>query len=149
MTHARPAALSAQQINSFLDREFPQINREGRVFTVEETAHGMARMRMAYHERFLRPGGTISGPSMFTLADLAMYAAVLSAIGERAAAVTINLSINFLRRPEPRDMLAEARLLRLGKRLAVGEIALHSEGEEDMAAHAIATYTVPPEIVVK
>lgn len=143
MVQSKPAAMTAQEINAFLDREFPQIHRAGRIFTVEAADHGAARMRMAYHESFLRPGGTISGPSMFTLADLAMYAAVLSAIGPRAQAVTINLSINFLRRPEPRDMLGEARLLRVSKRLAVGEIALHSDGEEELAAHATATYSIP------
>jgi uncharacterized protein (TIGR00369 family) len=145
MAEIKPAALTAEEINAFLDREFPQIHRAGRMFTVEAASHGAARMRMAYDERLLRPGGTISGPSMFTLADLAMYAAVLSAIGPRAQAVTINLSINFLRRPDPRDMLAEARLLKLGKRLAVGEIALHSDGEDELAAHATATYSIPPE----
>lgn len=149
MAEDRPPALTAAQINSFLDSEFPQIHRGGHVFTVETAGHGSARMRMAYHERFLRPGGTISGPSMFTLADLAMYAAVLSAIGPRAQAVTVNLSINFLRRPQPRDMIAEAKLLRLGKRLAVGEIALHSEGEEELSAHATASYSIPSDDGVK
>jgi uncharacterized protein (TIGR00369 family) len=144
MAEIKPPALSAEEINAFLDREFPQIHRPGKVFTVEAAGHGAARMRMAYHERFLRPGGTISGPSMFALADLAMYAAVLSAIGPRAQAVTINLSINFLRRPEPRDMLAEAKLLKLGKRLAVGEIALHCDGHDELSAHATATYSIPP-----
>jgi uncharacterized protein (TIGR00369 family) len=146
MAEIKPPALTAAEINDFLEREFPQIHREGRVFIVEAASHGAARMRMAYQERFLRPGGTISGPSMFTLADLAMYAAVLSAIGPRAQAVTINLSINFLRRPEPRDMIAEARLLKLGSRLAVGEIALHSEGVEELFAHATATYSIPPQM---
>jgi uncharacterized protein (TIGR00369 family) len=147
MARSAPAAMTAEQINEFLDREFPQIHQGGRAFTVEAAGYGAARMRMAYHERFLRPGATMSGPSMFTLADLAMYAAVLSAIGPRAQAVTINLSINFLRRPGLRDMIADARLLKLGKRLAVGEIALHSDGEDELAAHATATYSIPPEDV--
>jgi len=141
--------MTAADIAVFLDREFPQIHEGGRVFTVEAAGHGSARLRMAYHERLLRPGGTISGPSMFELADVAMYAAVLSAIGPRALAVTTNLSINFLRRPEPRDMIAEARLLKLGKRLAVGEILLHSHGTENLAAHATATYSIPTNNTVK
>jgi uncharacterized protein (TIGR00369 family) len=136
--------MTAEEITAFLDREFPQLHRGGRLLTVEDVGTGRARLRMSYHERLLRPGGTISGPSMFALADVAMYAAVLSAIGPQALAVTTNLNINFLRRPEPRDMIAEARLLKLGKRLAVGEIALHSDGETDLAAHATATYSIPP-----
>jgi uncharacterized protein (TIGR00369 family) len=140
----RPA-MTADEITAFLDHEFPQIHLGGRVFAVEDAGVGRARLRMSYHERLLRPGGTISGPSMFALADVAMYAAVLSAIGPRALAVTTNLSINFLRRPEPRDMIAEARLLKLGKRLAVGDIALHSDGHAELAAHATATYSSPPE----
>jgi uncharacterized protein (TIGR00369 family) len=149
MAESKPPALTAADINDFLDREFPQIHRGGRVFTVEAAEYGAARMRMSYHERFLRPGGTISGPAMFTLADLAMYAAVLSAIGPRAQAVTINLNMNFLRRPGPGDMIGEAKLLRLGRRLAMGEIGLHSDGVEELAAHATATYTIPPENEVK
>jgi uncharacterized protein (TIGR00369 family) len=136
--------MSAAEITTFLDQHFPQIHEGGRVFSVEAAGTGTARLRMAYHQRLLRPGGTISGPSMFALADVAMYAAVLSAIGPRALAVTINLNINFLRRPDPRDMIAEARVLKLGKRLAVGDIALHSDGEPALAAHATATYSIPP-----
>jgi uncharacterized protein (TIGR00369 family) len=137
--------MTAAEIIAFLDREFPQINAQGRMFSVEAATPGTARLRMAYHERLLRPGGTISGPSMFALADVAMYAAVLSVIGPRALAVTTNLNINFLRRPEPRDMIADARLLKLGKRLAIGEISLHSDGQTELAAHATATYSIPPE----
>jgi uncharacterized protein (TIGR00369 family) len=136
--------MTAEEITAFLDREFPQLHRGGRLLSVEEAGSGRARLRMSYHERLLRPGGTISGPSMFALADVAMCAAVLSAIGPKAHAVTTNLNINFLRRPSPCDMIAEARILKLGKRLAVGEIALHSDGETELAAHATATYSIPP-----
>lgn len=142
-------AMTAAEIAAFLDREFPQIHEGGRIFSVEAATPGTARLRMAYHERLLRPGGTISGPSMFALADVAMYAALLSVIGPRPLAVTTNLNINFLRRPEPRDMIAEARVLKLGKRLAVGEIALHSDGQSELAAHATATYSIPPDDEVK
>jgi uncharacterized protein (TIGR00369 family) len=145
MQYTAKPKMTAADITAFLDQEFPQIHEGGRVFAVEDAGAGWARLRMAYHERLLRPGGTISGPSMFALADVAMYAAVLSAVGPRALAVTTNLNINFLRRPEPRDMIAEARLLKLGKRLAVGDIALHSDGEPSLAAHATATYSIPPE----
>ena len=143
MPEAKPPLMTAEEITAFLGREFPQIHEGGKLFTVEAATHGAVRLRMAYHQRLLRPGGTISGPSMFALADVAMYVAVLSAIGPRALAVTTTLNINFLRRPEARDMIAEARLLKLGKRLAVGEIALHSDGQEELAAHATATYSIP------
>ncbi|MBT3071096.1 PaaI family thioesterase [Rhodomicrobium sp. Az07] len=135
--------MTAADVNAFLVQVFPQVAM-GRSYKVEETRHGFARMRMVYGDHLLRPGGTISGPAMFTLADVAMYAAVLASIGPVALAVTTSLTINFLRKPEPRDMIGEARILKLGKRLAVGEIALHSEGESELAAHATATYSVPP-----
>lgn len=133
--------LAAAEINSFLAKEFPQV-AIGERFQVEEAAQGYAVLRMIYGGHLLRPGGTISGPAMFTLADLAMYAAVIASIGLLAHPVTTSLTINFLRKPGPRDMLGEARLLKLGKRLAVGEIALYSEGEAELAAHATATYSI-------
>jgi uncharacterized protein (TIGR00369 family) len=101
-------------------------------------------MRMAFDARNVRPGGTLSGPSMFTLADLAFYVAVLGAIGPVGLAVTTNLSINFLRKPAQRAMIAECRMLKVGKRLAVGEATLYSEGEDEPVAHATGTYSIPP-----
>ena len=134
--------LSTAEVTLFLAEEFPQI-AIGRAFKLEESRHGFARLRMCYGEHLLRPGGTISGPAMFALADVAMYAAVLASAGPIAHAVTTNLNINFLRKPGQRDMIGEARILKLGKRLAVGEIALHSDGEAELAAHATATYSLP------
>lgn len=106
------------------------------------------RMRAAYDERFLRPGGTLSGPIMMGLADAAMYALVLSRIGPVELAVTTQLSINFLRKPAPGDLLAEARMLKLGKRLAVGEVSMWSEAEgpDEIVAHVTATYSIPPPV---
>ncbi len=134
--------LSADEVNSFLTEVFPQIDI-GRAYKAEETGHLFARVRMCFGGHLLRPGGTISGPAMFSLADVAMYAAVLASIGPVAHAVTTNLTINFLRKPGQRDMIGEARILKLGKRLAMGEIALHSDGEAELAAHATATYSLP------
>jgi uncharacterized protein (TIGR00369 family) len=141
----KPPALDAAEMEAFLDREFPEIHLHGRIFSVEHVEHGAARLRMAYHASQVRPGGTISGPAMMTLADLALYVAVLGAIGPVALAVTTNLSINFLRKPEPRAMLAECRLLKLGRRLAVGEVSLVSEGSPMVVAHATGTYSIPAE----
>lgn len=103
-------------------------------------------MRAVYDERFLRPGGTISGPIMMALADAALYALVLSRVGPVELAVTTQLSINFLRKPAPGDMLARARALKVGKRLVVGDVALWSEAsqESELVAHVTGTYSVPP-----
>lgn len=122
--------------------QVPLVGQLGLV--VESLGDGEARVRCPFRDDFLRPGGTISGPVMMTMADYAMYAAVLSRIGMVELAVTTNLNINFLRRPRPGDVLAEARLLKLGQRLAVGEIALHVDNEEDLVAHVTATYSIPP-----
>lgn len=134
--------MSAAEVMAFLAQVFPQIDI-GTAYKVEETRHGFARMRMVYGDHLLRPGGAISGPAMFSLADVAMYAAVLASIGPVAHAVTTNLTINFLRKPDRRDVIGEARLLKLGKRLAMGEIALWPAGETELAAHATSTYSLP------
>ncbi len=143
MPSAAPA-MSVAEMEAFLDREFPQIHIGGRIFSVETVTHGACRMRMAYHERNVRPGGTLSGPSMFTLADLAFYVAVLGAIGPVGLAVTTHLNINFLRKPAQAALIAECRMLKIGKRLAVGEATLFSEGEDEPVAHATGTYSIPP-----
>jgi len=101
------------------------------------------RVRQAFRAASLRPGGTISGPTMMALADFAMYVAVLAAIGPVPLAVTINLNINFLRRPSARDLTAEARLLKLGKRLATGEVAIYCVDHNEPVAHVTSTYSIP------
>jgi uncharacterized protein (TIGR00369 family) len=111
---------------------------------VVELSRNRAVFRLPYRQDFLRPGGTIGGPLLMALADLALYGAVLASIGRVEMAVTTNLNINFLRRPAAAAVLAEARLLKLGKRLAVGEVALYTEGDPDMVAHVTATYSIPP-----
>lgn len=135
--------MTAAELNAFLDSDFAEIHAGGRTFQVEEVGPMRARVRMAVHERHLRPGGTISGPSMFALADLSLYVAILAQIGPVALAVTTNLSINFLRKPEPRDLIGECRLLKLGKRLAVGEVSIRADGSQDIVAHATGTYSIP------
>ena len=146
--------LDLDHVNAFLSAHFPQIG-PGRDFVVEAVGPMSARLRLIYGERHLRPGGTISGPSMFALADVAIYVAILAQIGvgddparahlsAGSLAVTTNLNINFLRKPEPGDLVCDAKLMKLGKRLAVGEAWLHSAGGEDAVAHAVATYSIPP-----
>lgn len=113
---------------------------------VDYFASDHVRMHAEYSERFLRPGGTIAGPVMMGLADAALYALVLSRIGPVELAVTTQLSINFLRKPAPGDVIAEARMLKLGKRLAVGEVSLFSASDtaKEPVAHATGTYSIPP-----
>jgi uncharacterized protein (TIGR00369 family) len=135
--------MTKDELIVFLDREFPQMHEGGQTYFVEDIGPLSARMRMDYHERHLRPGGTISGPAMMALADLALYAAILAHIGPVALAVTTSLNFNFLRKPEPRPLIADCRLLKLGKRLAVGEVSIFSEGSLDVACHATGTYSIP------
>jgi uncharacterized protein (TIGR00369 family) len=139
-----PASLlTAAEIGEFLSVEFPQAFFPGCGLSIERVDYGEARVRRAYSDGFLRPGGTISGPTMMELADFAMYVAVFSAIGRQPLAVTTNLSINFLRKPARADLIAEAKLMKVGKRLAVGEVTILSEGMGAPVAHVTATYSIP------
>jgi uncharacterized protein (TIGR00369 family) len=139
----RAPAMTAEAIEDLLRREFPQAFYEGCGLSLERVHYADVRVRRAYHEDHLRPGGTISGPTMMELADFAMYVAVFSAIGPQPLAVTTNLSINFLRKPAPTDLLADAKLLKVGKRLVVGEVAIYSDGMDEPVAHVTSTYSVP------
>ena len=116
-----------QRIEALIDARFPQIHAGGRLLTIEEVGPRHARVRMAIHDRHIRSGGTVSGPSMFTLADFSVYVAIIGSLGEAGIdAVTTNMSINFLKaKPEPRDLVSIVRLIRLGRRLAVGEAQLY------------------------
>ena len=114
-------------------------------FVTEEIGYGRARVRMPASADHVRPGGTISGPAQMALADFTFYAALLGAIGEVPLAVTTSLNINFLRKPEPGELVADCRLLKLGKRLAVGDVSLYSNGLDAPVAHATATYSIPPD----
>ncbi len=135
--------MTASEIDAYLDEVFPQLHHGGRTYFIEEVGPMTARMRCDYHEKHLRPGGTISGPTMMALADLALYAAILAQIGPVGLAVTTSLSFNFLRKPGPVALIGQARLLKLGKRLAVGEVALYSQGQDEMVCHATGTYSIP------
>jgi uncharacterized protein (TIGR00369 family) len=139
----RAPAMTAAEIEDLLLREFPQAFYDGCGLHLEQVEYGRIRVRREFHEDHLRPGGTISGPTMMELADFAMYVAVFSAIGPQTLAVTTNLSINFLRKPAQADLLAETKLLKVGKRLVVGEVTLFSDGLDDPVAHVTATYSVP------
>jgi uncharacterized protein (TIGR00369 family) len=132
--------------------EFTRVLREGMPsgaamnFEVTLLERGRAVLRLATDANDLRPGDTVSGPVLFALADLAVYAAVMSAVGVVPLAVTTDATIHFLRRPRAGMLVADARILKEGKRLVVGEVAISHEGEEDApVAHAVMTYSVPPQ----
>jgi acyl-coenzyme A thioesterase PaaI-like protein len=135
-----PVMMTVGELERFLAAEFPQVFKPESGLAIEAVWDGGCRVRQAFNEFSVRPGGTISGPTMMALADFAMYVAVLAGIGPVPLAVTINL----MRKPPPRDLLAEARLLRLGKRLATGEVTIRSDGEEAPVAHVTSTYSIPP-----
>ncbi len=137
------SAMSVEQLDRFLRAEFPQVFHDASGLTIEEVWHGGGRVRQSYQAEFIRPGGTISGPTMMALADFAMYVGLLASIGPVPLAVTTNLNINFLRKPAARDLIAECRLLKLGKRLAVGEVTILSEGIDEPVAHVTSTYSIP------
>ena len=137
------AKMSVAELEQFLRVEFPQSFGSGDT-KIEKADGETCRLCQRYSDRMLRPGGTISGPTLMALADCAMYVVLLSAIGPVALAVTTNLNINFLRKGVPgHDVIAEARLLKLGKRLAVGEVMLFSASSPDPVAHVITTYSIP------
>lgn len=136
--------MSVEELENFLAKEFPQAFHPQSGLTIEKVWHGGCRIRLAYSEKFIRPGGTISGPTMMMLSDFALYVALLATIGPVPLAVTINLNINFLRKPDQTDLIAETKILKLGKRLAVMEVNLFSHGNEEPVAHVTSTYSIPP-----
>jgi uncharacterized protein (TIGR00369 family) len=135
--------MSVATLTAYIDREFPQIHYGGRVYQIEAVGPMSARLRMVFHHHLVRPGGTISGPSLFALADLALYVAILAHIGPVGLAVTTNMTMNFLRKPEPGDLLGECRLLKLGRRLAVGNVLITAENSDAVLVQATGTYSIP------
>ena len=133
--------MDRDDLNSFLKAQFPQVPFIG----VDAVAAKTITVRLSVRDEHLRPGGTVSGPTMFALADVAIYMAILSRIGPVALAVTTNASIDFMRKPEAgRDLLAECRILKLGRVLAVGEALIYSEGGDEPVARCSMTYSIPP-----
>ena len=138
------ALMTVAELEAYLRAEFPQMFLRAAI-GIEQADGRTCRVREAYDEGMLRPGGTVSGPTLMELADFAMYVVLLSAIGPVGLAVTTNLNINFLTKaPAGHDLIAEARLLKLGKRLAVGEVTLYSAAGQEPVAHVTSTYSIPP-----
>ena len=138
-------AMTVDELNEFLDGAFPGAPR---AYRVEHAGDDGLRMRVPYDPGQLRPGGTLSGPTIMSLADASAWLVTLSHIGPVALAVTSNLMISFLSKPLPADLLAHATLLRLGRRQSVSEVRLWSEGGDPSApvAHATVTYAIPGDV---
>jgi uncharacterized protein (TIGR00369 family) len=129
-------------LEAFLAREFTEV---GDVLSVETVTNDAVTLRLTPDARHIRPGGTLSGPTMFLLADVALYFAILAKIGPVALAVTTNAHIDFMRKPAADlPLLGEARLLKLGKTLAVGQVAIRNPGSDAVLAQASLTYAIPP-----
>jgi acyl-coenzyme A thioesterase PaaI-like protein len=132
--------VTIDQIRDFMASDFPQSK-----CIVEAVGDQSATIRHEIGIDELRPGGTVSGPVMMAVADVALYVAILGEIGLVPLTVTTNLNINFLRKPSPdKDIIGECKLIKIGRALAVGEVALYSEGNKDPVAHAVGTYSIPP-----
>ena len=134
--------ISKEELSEYLGAVFSQVWSQ---FEIVEMDGRFTTMKLLVDQSHLRPGGTISGPSMFGLVDVAAYVATLACIGKQALAVTTNCSIDFMRKPEAgRNLIAQAELLKLGKTLSVVDVRLNSEGSEDLVARATLTYSIPP-----
>ncbi len=132
--------ISLEEFNRLVQAELPWAAENGmELVSIDE---GKAQMRMPYQQNSIRPGGSISGPHMMMLADACMFAVVLSQLGKVKLAVTTSFNINFLRKPTECDLLAEGKMIKAGKRLAVMEVSIFSDTE--MVAHATGTYSIPP-----
>ena len=134
--------ISAQQFQTLIDSELVWAHEAG--IRLDSISEGEVIMRLPFKESSLRPGGSISGPSMMMLADACMYAVVMSVIGIEKLTVTTNLNINFLRKPGPNDLLAEGKVIKIGKRLAVLEVTILDSSTLQAVAHSTGTYSIPP-----
>jgi uncharacterized protein (TIGR00369 family) len=133
--------MTREELRRFLETEFPQAPAGITVDSVDDTT---IRIRQKTLDQHLRPGGTVSGPTLMAMVDFGFYLLLLSRLGPVALAVTTNLNINFMRKPDPGHLVGEGRLLKLGKTLAVGDFTIWNEGEKDPVAHATVTYSIPP-----
>ncbi len=134
--------LQQAELETFLREIFPQVGSE---FLIDSVGPMVARVRLKPNDAHVRPGGTISGPAMFALADVGVYVAVLAMVGRQALAVTTSANIDFMRKPAAGvDLIAEVRILKLGRQLAVADIHMHSDGSDDLVARASMTYALPP-----
>ncbi len=136
--------LSLDEVSALMKQHFPQVGNGDKLILIDSVDNLVARLRLPESVEHLRPGGTVSGPAMVMLADVAVYVAILATLGSDALqAVTTSLNVNFLKRPAPGEIIAEAKLLKVGRRLVVGEVALFDASGEMLLAHITATYALP------
>lgn len=137
--------LDVAEVTRLVNEHFPQVHEGPGQISIAELTDGSASVRLGADPAMLRPGGTVSGPTMFKLADFTIYAALLGHLGDYALqAVTTSMTMNFLSRPAPADLIAQARLIKVGRRLAIADVEIYSDGRPDMVAHATGTYALPP-----
>jgi acyl-coenzyme A thioesterase PaaI-like protein len=141
---ALPVKMTVEELREFLATEFPQSYAPGKPNRIVSVGPGTALVHFTASERHLRPGRTVSGPTMMGLADGAIYIAILAAIGPVALAVTTSFTCNFLSKPAPGDLACEVKILKLGKRLVVAEAIIRGINDAEPAAHVVATYSIPP-----
>ena len=135
-------AMTPADLRKFVERDFPQAADSG--FLIEHLDDTRIRVRLPVRDQHLRPGGTVAGPTLMWLSDFSFYMLLLGRLGPVAHAVTTNLNINFMRKPEPMDLVCEGRLMKLGRTLAVGDVTIWNDGKKDPVAHATVTYAIPP-----
>ena len=135
--------MTAKEIEEFIEKRFPQLYASGRCYSIDAIKPLHAVVRLTTSDRHLRPGGTVSGPTMMELADCASYMVILAHIGPVPLALTTNFTINFFRRPQPGDIIGDCRILKLGRRLAVVDCSISSAVDQVEVAHAMATYSIP------
>ncbi|MBL0933822.1 MAG: PaaI family thioesterase [Rhizobiaceae bacterium] len=136
--------MTADEVNAFLKVVYPQLNNDFAAYTTTEVFPGGCTVRLDADHRHLRPGDTVSGPSLFTLADIGGYVCVLSHAGPDALSVTTNLNINFMRKAEAGPIDGRCRILKLGRNLMVFDIEMVSGPDRQVVAHATGTYSIPP-----
>lgn len=136
--------LTAHDVNALMDKEFPQLNAGGRHYYATDVFPGGCVVRLEASDKHLRPGNTVSGPALFTLADIGGYACVLSHAGPNSLSVTVNLNINFMRKAGADAIDGHCRILKLGKTLMVFDIDIVAGPDQQTIAHAVGTYSIPP-----
>ncbi|WP_378942938.1 PaaI family thioesterase [Mesorhizobium sp. ANAO-SY3R2] len=141
--HLKPV-MNANEVNDLLKGAYPQLNDQYDFYQAIEVFPGGCTVRLNADERHLRPGGTVSGPSLFTLADIGGYVCVLSHAGPDALSVTTSLNINFMRKAETGPIDGHCRILKLGKSLMVFDIDIVAGPDRQTVAHATGTYSIPP-----
>ena len=137
--------LSPEEVNAFFREVFPELDQQlgDNAIAIEKTAADWVQVRLKTRPLHLRPGGTISGPTLFTLADLSLYAAINASMGRMAQAVTTNITMNFLRRATLQDLVAKGTILKAGRRLVVGDCHIFGVNDDKLVAHATLTYALP------